>query len=74
MDSEGNVLAKEREALNKVEPQESERRVHLLRKQREIMFQEELKHKRLKKIKSKVYRKIRNKQKTGDEEAEGEEG
>lgn len=74
MDTEGNVLEKEREALNKVEPKESERRVHQLRKQREIMFQEELKHKRLKKIKSKVYRKIRNKNKKGEDEEEGEEG
>jgi len=59
--NEEDFLKEEREMLKKLNPDEAKRRETELTKHRNLMFYQELKHKRISKIKSKLYHKIKNK-------------
>ena len=61
--SEKQIKAKEIELLQKVDPQEAKKRLNELYKQKMLMFQQEIKNKRIAKIKSKLYHKIKKRQK-----------
>jgi len=58
---EEDILNEEKEMLKKLNPDEAKRREKDLAKNRNLMFYQELKNKRVSKIKSKLYHKIKNK-------------
>jgi U3 small nucleolar RNA-associated protein 14 len=59
--NEEDFLKEERDMLKKLNPDEAKRREAELTKHRNLMFYQELKQKRISKIKSKLYHKIKNK-------------
>lgn len=61
--SEKQIKAKEIELLEKIDPKEAKRRLNEMHKQKVLMFQQEIKNKRISKIKSKLYHKIKKRQK-----------
>lgn len=75
MDSEKNIIEQEREQIDRLDldSKETQKRLNMIKKQRDIMFQQEIQNKRLNKIKSKLYRKIKNKQKAKEIIEEGVE-
>jgi U3 small nucleolar RNA-associated protein 14 len=69
MDIQGQqaVLKKEEQALAQVSKEEAQERLKQARKQRTLQFNEEVKRRRIAKIKSKLYHKIKKRQKMRDE-------
>ncbi|EAR84778.1 Utp14p (macronuclear) [Tetrahymena thermophila SB210] len=61
--TEKQIKAKEIELLEKLDPQEAKRRINEMNKQKMLLFQQEIKNKRVAKIKSKLYHRIKKKQK-----------
>ncbi len=59
--NEEDFLQEEKDLLKKLNPDEAKRRETELAKNRNLMFYKELKQKRVAKIKSKLYHKIKNK-------------
>lgn len=59
--NEEDCLNEEKELLKKLNPDEAKKRQTELAKHRNLMFYQELKNKRIAKIKSKLYHKIKNK-------------
>ena len=57
------VIKKEEEVLSKLTKEEAKERLKEARKQRTIQFNEEIKRRRISKIKSKLYHKIKKRQK-----------
>lgn len=58
---EEDIVNEEKELLKKLNPDEAQKRQTELTKHRNLMFYQELKNKRISKIKSKLYHKIKNK-------------
>jgi len=58
---EEDILNEEKEMLKKLNPDEAKRREKDLASHRNLMFYQELKNKRVSKIKSKLFHKIKNK-------------
>jgi U3 small nucleolar RNA-associated protein 14 len=58
---EEDIREKEREALAKLNPDEASKKQKELTKSRNLMFYQELKNKRVSKIKSRLYHKIKKK-------------
>ncbi|KAF2765018.1 small-subunit processome [Teratosphaeria nubilosa] len=71
---EGDLMKAEELATNKLPIEEVMRRRAELRRARELLFREEIKAKRIAKIKSKSYRKVHRKQKEREAEKERAEG
>ena len=69
MDSEKKIQEFEQLATRKLSIEDVQRRTAELRKARELMYREELKAKRIKKIKSKSYHRIKKKERLRQEEA-----
>jgi U3 small nucleolar RNA-associated protein 14 len=69
MVSEKQIQEAEQLATNKLSIEDVQRRTAELRMARELMYREEAKAKRIKKIKSKSYRRIRKKERVRQEEA-----
>lgn len=69
-DPESDLLKAEEPALNKMPVEEMLRRRAELRQNRELLFREEAKAKRISKIKSKSYRRVHRKQRERDAEKE----
>ncbi|KAL4509994.1 hypothetical protein ABPG72_010187 [Tetrahymena utriculariae] len=61
--TEKQIKAKEIELLEKLDPQEAKKRINEMNKQKMLLFQQEIKNKRVAKIKSKLYHRIKKKQK-----------
>ncbi len=62
-----SVLKHEESVLEKVDPEEAKRRLIEARKHRTAVFYEEQKRRRISKIKSKLYHKIKKRQKQREE-------
>ncbi|KAI5854000.1 Utp14 protein-domain-containing protein [Tricharina praecox] len=69
MDSEKKIQEFEQLATQKLSIEDVQRRTAELRKARELMYREELKAKRIKKIKSKSYHRIKKKERMRQDEA-----
>ena len=67
MANQQTVMKKEEEALAKLSKEEAKERLQLARKQRTAQFNEEIKRRRIAKIKSKLYHKIKKRQKQREE-------
>jgi U3 small nucleolar RNA-associated protein 14 len=61
------IMEKEKQDLFKLEPQEMRARIQQMSKLKFLLFNQEIKNKRIKKIKSKLYHKIKRKAKEKDE-------
>jgi U3 small nucleolar RNA-associated protein 14 len=66
--NEEDVLAHEKEALMKLNPDEAARKMKDLATNRSLMFYNELKQKRISKIKSRLYHKIKKKREVKQQE------
>ncbi len=66
-DTEEKIIEEENKKLLQVNPEEVKQRYEELKKVKGLLFQQELKNKRQSKIKSKLYHKIKNKQKEREE-------
>ena len=62
------VMEKEKQNLWKLEPQEMQNRIKQMSKLKFMLFRQEIKNKRIKKIKSKLYHKIKRKAREKDEQ------
>jgi U3 small nucleolar RNA-associated protein 14 len=66
-DTEEKIIEEENKKLMSVNPEEVKQRYEELKRVKGLLFQQELKNKRQSKIKSKLYHKIKNKQKEREE-------
>lgn len=66
-DTEEKIIEEENKKLMQVNPEEVKQRYEELKRVKGLLFQQELKNKRQSKIKSKLYHKIKNKQKEREE-------
>lgn len=66
-DTEEKILKKENEELLKINPEELKKRYEEIKKMRSLLFQKEKDNKRKAKIKSKLYHKIKKKQREREE-------
>ncbi|KAF2239242.1 small-subunit processome, partial [Viridothelium virens] len=71
-DQEGQIRAFEQLQANKMSLAEAQARQAELRKMRELLFREEVKAKRIKRIKSKAYRRVHRKERERNAQAERE--
>lgn len=60
--SEKQLVAKEEQTLNTLPPEQAKQRMREMRRQRSLVFYEEMKRKRISKIKSKLYHRIKKRQ------------
>ena len=65
--SEAQIQAGEKERLSKMTEEEAEERMQALSQMKHLLFRQELKSKRISKIKSKLYHKIKKKGRERDE-------
>lgn len=67
MATEKDIMEKEKQDLLQLDPEEMKRRLKQMSKLKTLLFRQELKNKRLARIKSKLYHKIKRKAKEKDE-------
>lgn len=67
LQSQQTVMKTEENALEKLTKEEAQERLKEARKQRTLVFNEEIKRRRIAKIKSKLYHKIKKRQKLREE-------
>ena len=67
MATDKDIMNKEKEELLELDPEEMKRRMYQMSKLKTLLFRQELKNKRLSKIKSKLYHKIKRKSKEKQE-------
>lgn len=65
--TEKDIMEKEKQELLELDPEEMKQRIRQMQKLKTLLFRQELKNKRLSKIKSKLYHKIKRKAKDKDE-------
>ena len=68
LSTEQSIQQQEKELLANIDPKELEARIQHMQKVKGILFRNEMKHKRVKKIKSKLYHKLKKKAKEREEE------
>jgi len=66
-DTEEKILKRENEELLRINPEELKKRYEEIKKMRSLLFQKEQEHRRKSKIKSKLYHKIKKKQREREE-------